>query len=150
MQGKIRQAILNLLARRDYSQRELLQTLQKKGHAADDIIPVLAGFVQTGLINETRFTENYIRWRAAKGYGPLRILQELQIRGITAEMIADQLQIADNAWFIAARQVWQKHFKGNMPKDFKNRAKQMRFLQYRGFTREQIADVFSPVEAWET
>jgi regulatory protein len=57
-------------------------------------------------------------------------------------MIAKQLQITDNAWFTEARNVWQKHFKGKLPTDFESRAKQMRFLHYRGFTREQIESVF--------
>lgn len=107
---------------------------------------MITALVQEGLINEQRFTENYIRWRRGKGYGPLRISAELQTRGILPEMIAEHLQITDNAWFAEARKVWQKYFKGKMPEEFKLRAKQMRFLQYRGFTREQIAAVFGKDE----
>ena len=58
-------------------------------------------------------------------------------------MIAEQLEITDNAWFECARKSWQKRFKGQLAKDFKARAKQMRFLQYRGFTPEQIESVLS-------
>lgn len=97
--------------------------------------------MQDGLINEQRFTENYIFWRQQKGYGPLRISAELQARGISSEMIAKQLQITDNAWFAQAQKAWQKQFKGKTPSDLKLRAKQIRFLQYRGFTREQIENV---------
>ena len=144
----VRQAILNLPARRDHSQHEIIQKLAPR-YPKEEIKQALVNIVQSGLLNETRFTENYIRWRTAKGYGPLRISLELQARGITAEMIAERLEITDNAWLIAARQVWQKHFKGEIPSDFKHRAKQMRFLQYRGFTREQIESVLSGVEEFE-
>lgn len=98
--------------------------------------------VKENLINDTRFTEQYIYFRRRKGYGPLRISIELQARGIPAFVIADQLKITDNAWFTEAYKVWQKHFKGLRPQDFKSRAKQLRFLQYRGFTQEQIASIF--------
>ena len=56
-------------------------------------------------------------------------------------MIAKHLQITDNAWFAEAQKAWQKQFKGNNSCDLKLRAKQIRFLQYRGFTREQIESV---------
>lgn len=68
----------------------------------------------------------------------MRIAAELNARGIGAEMIAEVIQITDNAWFTEALKVWRKQFKGIIPTDFTHRAKQMRFLQYRGFTREQI------------
>jgi regulatory protein len=65
-------------------------------------------------------------------------------------MIAEVTQITDNAWFAAAYKVWRKHFKGILPTDFLLRAKQMRFLQYRGFTREQIEFTFkSPLPCAE-
>jgi regulatory protein len=102
---------------------------------------VIDEMVQSGLISDSRFTESYIHWRRGKGLGPLRISQELQKRGISAEMIAKHLQITDNAWFAEVRNVWQKHFKGKLATNFKSLAQQMRFLQYRGFTREQIESV---------
>src|SRR4029077_14436536 len=97
---------------------------------------------RSGLLNDARFTENYIRWRRGKGFGPVRISLELQARGISDEVIAEQLKITDNAWFADARKLWQKHFKNQRNSDFATRAKQIRFLQYRGFTQEQINSIF--------
>ncbi len=99
--------------------------------------------MRTGLLDDVRFTHLYIQARSRRGYGPLRITLELQNRGITAEMIAEQLDITDNAWLAAARHAWKKHFKNRQPVDFNERAKQMRFLYYRGYTQEQIASVFA-------
>lgn len=138
---KIRRVALNMLARRDHSRQELSQKLKAKGCGGEDIKTVLDALVQEGLINEPRFAENYIYWRRGKGFGPARIAMELQTRGIASETIAQHLQIADNAWFTEARKVWQKHFRGKLPHDNQSRARQMRFLQYRGFTREQIESV---------
>jgi regulatory protein len=97
---------------------------------------------RSGLISDQRFAECYTRSRCNKGYGPLRISMELQARGISPETIAEVLQITDNTWLAEVQKVWRKHFKGRLPADFVNRAKQMRFLQYRGFTRDQIESVF--------
>lgn len=145
-QEKIRRVILHWLTRRDYSQHEITQKLKSKGYSSEDFACVVADLAHAGLINEARFTESYIYWRRGKGLGPLRISMELQSRGISAEMIAEHLEITDNAWFTQAQNVWRKHFKGGIPADFKSRAKQMRFLQYRGFTREQIESVFGKSE----
>jgi regulatory protein len=133
--------VLNWLARRDYSQHEIAQKLKAKAYSAQAISTIITKLAQAGLINEQRFTENYIHWRRAKGFGQLIISRELQARGIMPDEIAEQLQITDNAWLTEVRKVWQKQFKGNLPNDFKQKAKQIRFLQYRGFTREQIESV---------
>jgi regulatory protein len=134
--------VLNWLARRDYSQHEIAQKLKSKGYATDAIHTVVSDLMREGCINEQRFTENFIYWRRGRGYGPLRILRELQARGISSEMIAEHLQITDNAWLAEVRKVWQKHFKGKLPEDFKLRARQIRFLQYRGYTEEQIQSIW--------
>jgi len=144
--SNIRRAALRWLARRDYSQREITQKLTVNDYPAEAINTVVTALTRAGLINENRFTENYINWRRGKGCGPLRISMELQSRGIPSEMIAEQIHITDNAWFAEAQKAWRKQFKGKLPTDFKLRAKQMRFLQYRGFTREQIASVFGSEE----
>lgn len=137
----IRQAALNLLARRDHSAKELKQKLIQRGYQSIEIDTILNDLIQEHLLNENRFADNYINWRSNKGYGPNRILQELKARGVAADIIAQQLDFADNAWFVQIQKVWQKNFKGKRPQEFKERAKQMRFLLYRGYTEEQIASV---------
>lgn len=131
-----------MLARREHSECELNRKLRTKGFDENDIQSALKVLTEKGLQSDARFTECYIRTRRNKGYGPLRIIAELNSRGISEEMIEHHLNIADNAWLNEIRAVWQKRFKGKMPKDFKARAQQMRFLQYRGFTPEQINDIF--------
>lgn len=135
---KIRQTILRLLTRRNHSQYELLQKLRARGHSPAAILPILTALQEAGLINDNSYAEHYIHWRRQRGYGPERIALELKARGVADETIAEQLQITDNAWFIEIQRVWQKQFKGIIPTDFKSRATQMRFFQYRGFTLDQI------------
>jgi regulatory protein len=142
MTASIRQTALNLLARREHSASELIRKLRTKKFEMADIQTIVQTLEQEGLLSNLRFVESYIHYRRNKGLGPLRIQMELIERGIPEDIIEQQLNIADNAWFAEAYHVWQKRFKKQMPTDFKMRAQQMRFLQYRGFTREQIESVF--------
>lgn len=131
-------AALNYLTRRDHSEFELAQKLTNKKHASTTILAVIEDLKRANYLNDQRFAERYCHFRRERGFGPLRIIAELQARGISSETIAQVIQIADNEWLIAAHHLWRKRFKGKRPDDFTRRAKQMRFLQYRGFTREQI------------
>ena len=133
---------MNLLARREHSETELFRKLRVRNFPETEIRTVLANLTQENLLSNSRFAENYIHYRRAKGYGPMRIRAELQERGITEDFIEHHLNISDNAWFVDAQKVWKKRFKGQRPSDFKIRAQQMRFLQYRGFTQEQIESIF--------
>jgi regulatory protein len=138
----IRNTALTLLARREHSEHELRRKLLTRDFPQSDIDIIIPALVTEGLLSNTRFTESYLRYRRQKGYGPLRIQIELSARGIPQDMIDHHLNIADNAWLAHAQTVWQKRFKGLAPHDFKTRAQQMRFLQYRGFTAEQIDTIF--------
>ena len=137
---------LRLLTRRDHSQKELFTKLQSKGFEQDLIEAVVAEFHKLGYLNEERFAEHFLNFRLAKGYGPERISIELKERGISEAIIAKVIEMADNSWPVLAQKVWKKRFKNQYPSDFATKAKQMRFLQYRGFTHEQIESVFKPVK----
>jgi regulatory protein len=133
---------LKLLAQRDHSELELSQKLRAKGYTANDVQTVLETLTQQDLLSNARFTASYIIYRRNKGYGPVRIHSGLSARGIPEDMIEHHLNFTDNAWLKEARRAWQKRFKNQVPSDPKIRAKQMRFLQSRGFTLEQINHIF--------
>lgn len=139
----LKRVALRLLTRRDYSECGIRKILKIKGFDEADIHTVLLELIQAGYVNDSRFTENYIASRRNRGYGPLRILRELQMHGIADQLIAEYLKITDNTWLALVQNVWQKHFKGQCPTDVKHRAKQMRFLLYRGFTEEQAMSVIN-------
>ncbi len=141
-----RQTALDLLARREHSADELFRKLKLRKFDLNEIQHTVQQLQQEGLLSNARFVENYIHARRNKGMGPVRIHAELIERGISQDLIDQGLDMADNAWLAEARKVWQKRFKKQKPTDFKVRAQQMRFLQYRGFTREQIEQVFESYE----
>lgn len=140
--NKIKALVYRLLAGREYSNAKLEQKLITKGFPPADIASALEALRQEGVVSDLRFVESFIRYRQGLGYGPLRIRKELQTQGLSKEMIEDQLDITDNVWFAEASRVWQKRFRGKAPSDLKERGKQIRFLQYRGFTQEQIEQIF--------
>jgi regulatory protein len=131
-----------LLARREHTELELSRKLRAKGFSDNEIEATLTALIAENLLNNVRFIESYIHYRRQKGYGPLHIHAALNARGMTEDMIEHHLNITDNAWFALARKTWQKRFKGIYPTDFKIRAQHIRFLQYRGFTPEQINSIF--------
>ena len=143
MHNTIRSSVLRLLSNREHSAAELLQKLLAKKFSREEIHPVLTALAHEGLLNEKRFVENFIHYRRTRGFGPLRIRAELIERGITEELIEQELDIADNAWFTEIRRVFQKRFKNQIASDYKAHAQQMRFLQHRGFTHDQIKTIFS-------
>jgi len=131
-------AALDLLARREHSRRELERKLGARGFPDEMIASTLDALEQSGELAAARFTESFIRARAAKGQGPARIRAELAERGIDREQAAELLRAAGIDWTAVASSVRDKRFGARRPTDFKERARQARFLEYRGFDRDQV------------
>jgi len=83
-----------------------------------------------------------VQVRRTRGFGPLRIKQELREKGVAGELIDRWLDLPGAEWTHDIRRVRQKKFGARLPKTFTERARQMRFLQYRGFTHDQIQRAF--------
>lgn len=128
-----------LLARREHSRLELGRKLGQRGYDDDVIAAALDELEHDGFLDETRFAESYVRLRAEKGYGPKRIRLELSERGVSRADAAAALAAADVDWAQSAREVREKRFGGDAPDAFAERARQTKFLDYRGFDRAQIA-----------
>lgn len=132
---QIREVCLAMLARREHSQLEIRHKLQARGFEPSDIDQVLDEFVAKNWQSDARFGESYLRDRVAKGVGPARIQYELQQRGVDSEAA---FQAEPQDWDVLLERVYQRKF-GDAPiRDFKDRAKRMRFLQQRGFGSESI------------
>jgi regulatory protein len=127
---------IDLLARREHSRLELERKLATRGFPEAVIAPALDTLEQSGLLVATRFTESFIRSRLAKGQGPVRIRAELAERGVGDA--AEALRGSDIDWLASARAVLRKRFGAEPPRDYRERGKRARFLQYRGFTADQV------------
>ncbi|MDJ0877705.1 MAG: regulatory protein RecX [Halieaceae bacterium] len=134
----IRLQAMNLLSRREHLRQELMLKLGKRFgvDAGAEIADVLDDLAAENLLSDLRFTESYIRQRVGKGYGPDRIRQELRNKGVDTEQIELALDEAEVDWVQRAAEVRLKKFGATPPSDFKEKARQLRFLNYRGFSGE--------------
>jgi regulatory protein len=132
------------LARREHSRRELQDKLSKKGCDAALAAEVVNKLESERLVSDDRFMESLIRARRNRGYGPLRIQKELQEKGVAPEAIATWLDVTSREWVDDIRRVQRKKFGGRIPRSYAERARQARFLQYRGFTYDQIQQLLDP------
>lgn len=123
-----------MLARREHSRRELSLKLQKRFEEPELIDLVLDKLIAENWLNEHRFVEAYIRYRASNGFGPIRIRQELLQRGIKDELIDKFLLVLPELdWQELAEKARVKKFGAVFPKLYPERMKQLKFLYYRGF-----------------
>ena len=132
------------LTRREHSRSELHDKLLKKGCTEAIATETVSRLEQERLVSDDRFMESLIQARRSRGYGPLRIQKELQDKGVTAEAIERWLDVSGREWLEDIRRVQRKKFGARLPKNFAERARQARFLQYRGFTHDQIQKVLNP------
>ncbi len=130
--------MLGWLARREHSSLELEQKLLRKGCSPTLARALIADLAARRLVSDDRFVETLIRARRTRGLGPVRIAQELKEKGIGAGAIDDQLDFSSPLWSEEIECVRRKKFGSALPQTAAERAKQARFLQYRGFTHEQI------------
>jgi regulatory protein len=131
-------AAVELLARREHSRRELVRKLVARGFPDGVVATVLDELERTGALANARFTDSFVRSRIAKGQGPQRIRAELAQRGILESAADEGLAAAEVDWLAAIRAVRAKRFGAELPRDYAERARQARFLQYRGFDSAQI------------
>ena len=95
-----------------------------------------------GLQSDQRYTEDYIRSRVERGYGPLRIAMELRQRGVAEEQISDCMETCDVNWVERITAVRSKKFGPAVPANYPAIMKQSGFLKYRGFSADLIRKLF--------
>lgn len=138
MYDKALRSAANMLARREHSVFELTRKLQQRDFPPDVVDKVIAALLADRLLSNERYAESYVRMRSDKGYGPVRIRMEMQERGVEERLIEEYLDGAEVDWFGLAREVRERKFGEELPGAFEQRAKQMRFLQYRGFSQAHM------------
>jgi regulatory protein len=133
-----RKKAMDFLARREYGRIELVKKLAEKGYHSEMAEQAIAKLAQEGLQSDQRFAENFVQSRIHQGKGPVRIRVDLGQRGIGDSLVDTAIQESGADWAELASAVRNKKFGHDRPADFTKRAKQMRFLQYRGFEQRHI------------
>lgn len=132
------ESALALLSRRDHGEHELGQKLQQKGYPEQEIAQAIAFCLEHRFLDDLRFAHSQVRQHISKGHGERRIRQELQQKRVDGDLVEQALHEEGTDWFELARQTAQKKFSDLRGRDAKEYAKRVRFLQYRGFSFDQI------------
>ena len=98
---------------------------------------VIADLVRERLLNDARFAERYVASRAERGQGPLRIAADLASLGASRELIEAAVGSGPD-WRALAGTVRRRKFGAAPPDSWAEKARQARFLQYRGFSSDHI------------
>lgn len=131
-------AAVRLLARREHGVEELRRKLLSKNHPEDVVARVLAKLQVKQLVSDDRYAATLVHHQAKRGRGPVRIRSQLRQQGLKDEVIEDNFDSATTDWARLATEVRRRKFGNSLPKTAAERAKQARFLQYRGFNADQI------------
>jgi regulatory protein len=107
---------------------------------------VIQNLIDDGLQSDDRFAAAFTRMRLNQGKGSLKVKLELKQKGISSRLIDTYVNAENDQWQQALESLIQRRFAGHLSTDLREKARQLRFLQSRGFTLEQIRRVASHVE----
>tara|TARA_Y100000022_G_scaffold197750_1_gene206848 strand:+ start:419 stop:877 length:459 start_codon:yes stop_codon:yes gene_type:complete len=139
---RIRLKILDLLSRREHSQKEIIDKLQDRVGSKQKLFEELNTLTEENLQSDERFAESYTRSRSVKGFGPEKISFELKSKGINENLVDKMVYSDEINWMEIIRLEYEKKFNihDNFSDEDINRAK--KFLLQRGFNFEQINKLF--------
>jgi regulatory protein len=132
----LRAQAIRLLARREYARAELQAKLIGKGAGADEVRLVLDELVAQDYLSDARYVRATVAHKSG-AFGRQRIVEELKSKGIARADIETALAEAEIDDEAALSALWRRRF-GQAPVDERDKARQVRFLQARGFAVSAI------------
>ena len=136
---------MRFLARREHSRAELQRKLSAVAEKSDDVEALLDELASKGWLSDARFAELAVRSKARR-FGPLKVAHQLRAKGVGEETIALAFQGAGAEGAADLEQVWRSRF-SNAPADLRERGRQVRFLQGRGFALDDILRFMKGIRA---
>jgi len=137
-QNEMRAFAYRLLGRREYSVFELTQRILRKWPGSVDVDELVDALVNENLVSDDRFAESFVRFRAQRFQGPLKIKADLRSRGVSDVLIERELGANSGNWSELAAQWLSRQVSGKL--DFAGKQKYYRRLTSRGFTHGQAMD----------
>lgn len=128
------------LARRDYSQQELRERLQREGLSAADAAALVAEFADTWWQSDERFAETLVRTRARQGKGPRLVAAEFFQHDLSAADFRRACDSAEVDWYAAAHEALRRS-------RHEDPVKLRQVLVRKGFSADQIRDVLRERQA---
>ena len=137
----VRVAAMDLLARREHSRKELKQKLSKRFDDESIIDEQLDLLARENLQSDSRFAESFVRQRFNRGYGPLRIRQEMRQKGLVDADVQSAMTAEDYDWHASAERVLKRKYGEALATELKEKARRSRFMQYRGFSADHFREL---------
>lgn len=131
---------MTLLARRDYCMAELSARLTARGFEPDAVHATLEELRARHYLDDARFVRQFVASQARRGHGPVRIRHALAELGLGVEL-AEEAVTEHGDWRRLAQEVRARRFGAGIPRAWADKARQARFLQYRGFSNDDIRSV---------
>lgn len=131
-----------MLAAREHGRYELKQKLLLRGYGESSVDQALDRLEQDGLLNEARFVEQFIYSRQKRGYGPVRIRNELRQKRVDRELVEQMLDDHDACWHDILEREHDRKYGADRTVDYPEMSRRARFLQYRGFPAELVRQLF--------
>ncbi|EQC1412974.1 regulatory protein RecX [Providencia rettgeri] len=135
---------VTLLARKDYATGEMRRMLNSLANEPVDVDTVILKLKEYNYLNDERIAENLLSRLLKKQYGLTRIRLEIRQKGIESDVIENVLNSLDIDWFEMASESRIKKFGEAIPIEPKEKARQIRYLQSRGFSMDMIMESLSP------
>ena len=130
---EVRIAAMDFLARREHSLQELRRKLKRRFDDEELIESELQRLKDDNLQSDERYADSFLRQRSAKGYGPRRVRHEMREKGLSGAEISNAFERVEVDWYALAAAVMSKKFGDTPAADIKEKARRIRFMQYRGF-----------------
>ncbi len=137
-----RQKGIALLARRDYGSAELRDRLLAVPFSATAVESAIAALENARFLDDGRYAEHFVAYHSGRGQGPRRIRQEMRGKGLPEHLITGAINEAAPVWAERAQALRRRRFGVEPPGTLEERARQSRFLLYRGFTSAQVRMAF--------
>lgn len=140
------QKAIYLLSMREHSVQELAGKLNAKSDNSAAVPAVMEFLLENDYVSDIRFTESFVRFRANKGQGPIKIRSELRAKGVSTLLIDEHLDVDTAVWFDNAEALYNKKYGDEPVSGYNTWSKRARFLQSRGFTMDHIQSTVPQVD----
>ena len=134
---------VSYLAKKDYASGKLKKILRRESNDEELIESVMDKLLSHHYVDDSRLIEKELQKQVNKLHGPTRIKQELRQKGLDTLLIEQDIEDLDVDWFEICQQAKEKKFSDSLPVDAKEKAKMIRYLQYRGHSMAVIMEILT-------
>lgn len=134
---------VSLLAKKNYSSGDMHRQLARLTEKMDGVEHVLRRLTDNHYLNDPQLIAYLFDKHIKKLHGPTRIKQEIRQKGFPPGLIEQEIEKSDVDWYELAKEARVRKFGEALPDDPKEKNKQIRYLQYKGFTMDMIFETLS-------